>query len=395
MLENGSSGSRKKARPVDDEFGECAMRWICAAAMLATLLPAVAHADVQSDAIASIEAAMPDAVQKQGFGGYILIEQHGKPIFSKGYGYADREKKIPFRIDTIAQIGSLTKSMTAFAILSLAREGKIDLEKPVKTYLPRAAEPAASATIRQILTHHAGLVDSCSDDFDPVTAHDLLTKCMAKPLEFKPGTDHYSNMGYSILAAVVQQVTGQQWEDYLRAHLWQPLGMKDTGFLHFGDAKPDRFAYGYPPGHPRQDVMSNSIAKLKGADWNLKGNGGTQSTVVDMERYYRGLTGSIPGIPREVANLIMTPHDQIEGEAWEGYGLAVRLDRNNQRYRVGFAGSDTIFMAYFGWLPKTDTFLYVVGNNGWDNVKPVISTVLHAAYKIAGITPAMLQPEKK
>lgn len=368
---------------------------LAATALAAALTVSPALADSQSEASASIEAALRDAVQKQAFGGYVLIEQHGKPIFSKGYGYANREKKIPFKIDTVAQIGSLTKSMTAFAILSLAREGKIDLERPVKTYLLRAAEPAASATIHQLLTHHAGLIDSCSDDFDPVTTADLLTKCMAKPLQFKPATDHYSNMGYSILAAVVQQVTGQPWEDYLRVHLWHPLGMKDTGFARFDSAKPARFAYGYPPGKPRDDVMSNSIAKLKGADWNLRGNGGTQSTVADMERYYRALTGKIPGIPRDVAGAMMSPHDQIEGEAWEGYGLAVRLDKNNQRYRVGFAGSDTVFMAYFGWLPKTDTFLYVVGNNGWDNVKPVISTVLHAAYKIAGITPNMLQPEKK
>ena len=371
------------------------MNLLQAAAFAALLLPAAAHADARSEALATIDAAMPDAVAKQGFGGYILIEDHGKPIFSKGYGYADREQKIPFTAETIAQIGSLTKSMTAFAVLSLAREGKIDIEKPVKTYLPDAAEPAASATIHQLLIHHAGLTDYCSDDFDAVTKDDELHKCMAKPLEFKPGEDHYSNMGYSILAAVVEQVSGQRWEDYEREHLWKPLGMTHTGLMQFGDAKPDRFAYGYPPGQKRDDVISNRIAKLKGADWNLKGNGGTQSTVVDMERYYQGLSGKIPGIPRDIAAAMMSPHDRMEGEAWEGYGLAVRLDKNNKPYRVGFAGSDTVFMAYFGWLPRSDTFIYVVGNNGWDNVKPVISTVLHAAYKIAGITPDMLQPAKK
>src|SRR3954471_20223168 len=130
--------------------------------------PALADA-TQSDALASIDTAAHDAVQKQGFGGYILIEDQGKPIFSKGYGYADREKKIPFRIDTIAQIGSITKSMTAFAILNLARQGKIDIEKPVKIYLPHAAEPAASATIHQLLTHHAGLTDHCGEDFDKLS----------------------------------------------------------------------------------------------------------------------------------------------------------------------------------------------------------------------------------
>lgn len=372
------------------------MRSIIALLVATIVFPASAFAaDATAEAIATIEAKAADAVKTQDFGGYILIEDRGKPIFSKGYGYADREKKIPFRIDTIAQIGSLTKSMTAFAILNLAHEGKIDIEKPVKTYLPDAAEPAASATIHQLLTHHAGLADYCGDDFDPLTKQDELKTCMAIPLAFKPGTDNYSNMGYSMLAAVVEEVSGQSWEDYLREHLWQPVGMKDTGLTQFGDAKPDRFAYGYPPGKPRDDVISNSIAKLKGADWNLKGNGGTQSTVVDMERYYQGLTGKIPGVPRDVAEAMMSPHDPIEGEAWEGYGLAVRLDKNNKPYRVGFAGSDTVFMAYWGWLPQSDTFIYVVGNNGWDNVRPVISTTLKAAYKIAGITPDMLQPEKK
>jgi CubicO group peptidase (beta-lactamase class C family) len=372
------------------------MRGIIGILIAALLLPtATFAADATSDAIASIDAAMPDAVQKQGFGGVILIEVKGKPVFEKSYGFADREKKIAFTPQTIAQVGSITKSMTAFAILNLAREGKIDIEKPVKAYLPDAADPAGSATIHQILTHHAGFTDTCGDDFDPLTKDDELKKCMAKPLAFEPGADHYSNMGYSILAAVVEEVSGQSWEDYLREHLWQPLGMNHTGLTQFGGAKPEQFAYGYPPGKPRDDVISRSIAKLKGADWNLTGNGGTQSTVVDMERYYQGLTGKIPGIPRDVASLMMTQHDQIEGEAWEGYGLAVRLDRNNQIYRVGFAGSDEVFMAYFGWLPQSDTFIYVVGNNGWDNVRSIISTTLHAAYKIAGITPDMLQPAKK
>lgn len=364
-------------------------------AFVTVLLSVTAHADPRSDARASIDAAMSDAVSKQGFGGYILIEDHGKPIFSKGYGYADREKKIPFAIDTIAQIGSLTKSMTAFAILNLAREGKIDLEMPAKTYLPGAADPAGSATIHQLLTHHAGLTDHCGDDFDPLTKETELHKCMAMPLEFKPGEDHYSNMGYSILAAVVEEVSGQSWEDYLRAHLWTPLGMKHTGLTQFGDAKPDQFAYGYPPGKPRDDVISNSITKLNGADWNLMGNGGTQSTVVDMERYYQGLSSKIPGVPRDVADAMMNAHDQIGGEAWEGYGLAVRLDKNNKRFRVGFAGSDEVFMAYWGWLPERDIFLYVVGNNGMDNVTTVVRSALHAAYAVGGITPDMLQPAKK
>jgi hypothetical protein len=101
------------------------------------------------------------------------------------------------------------------------------------------------------------------------------------------------------------------------------------------------------------------------------------------------------GIPPDVAALMIKPQDPIEGEAWEAYGFAVRLDKNNKPYRIGFAGSDEVFMTYFGWLPQQDVFIYVVGNNGMDNVRSVIQKVLHSAYEVAGITPDMLQPQKK
>jgi CubicO group peptidase (beta-lactamase class C family) len=311
-------------------------------------------------------------------------------ILNRGYGFADRENKIPFAPDTIAQIGSTTKSMTAMAILELARDGKLDLEKPAKFYLPGAADPAGSATLRQLLTHHAGLIDACGDDDERVSVDDLLHKCMAKPLAWPPGTDHYSNMGYSILAAIVEKVSGESWEQYLREHIWQPVGMTRTGYLHFDNVGPHDFAVNYANDKPQPNVRQRMQA-LDGNDWNVRGNGGIQASTLDMERYYRALSGKVPGIPADIATAMTTPHEPMGGEAWEGYGLFVRLDAKNKPYRIGFSGSDGIFFTYFGWLPQGDVFFYVIGTNGEANVKPVVGTVLHAALDIAGITPDMLQ----
>jgi CubicO group peptidase (beta-lactamase class C family) len=98
------------------------------------------HADVVlGDAARSLDSVLTEAA-KHGFGGAVLLEDNGVWILKGGYGYADREKKTAFTVDTIGQIGSITKPMTALAILELAREGKLDLEKPVKTYLAAAAE---------------------------------------------------------------------------------------------------------------------------------------------------------------------------------------------------------------------------------------------------------------
>ena len=342
------------------------------ATVVMSLAPAFA-AD-RTAQFAAIDAAA--AAAAPGFGGVILIEENGTPIFRKAYGYSDREHKIPFGFDTVAQIGSITKSMTALAIVTLAQEGKLDLSKPVKTYLPNAAEPAASATLHQLLTHHSGLDDYCADDFDRVSKADLLNRCMAKPLAHAPNTENYSNMGYSILAAIVEQVSGEDWETYLRTHIWQKLGMTRTGFVRFGGVPHDAFAIGYLA--KPQGVISDRIAALEGNDWALKGNGGIQASANDMERYWRGLMRRLPGIRADVVEAMTTPHERIDEEAWEGYGFGVRLGADGKPFRIGFAGSDGTFMAYFGWLPKDDVFMYVVGNNGEDNVRPVIQAVVHA-----------------
>lgn len=341
------------------------------------------HAEiVQGETAHSLDSALIEAAS-HGFGGAVLVEDKGIPILKAGYGYANHEKKIAYTVDTIGQIGSITKPMTALAILELARQGKLDVEKQVKTYLPNAAEPASSATLHQLLTHHAGLTDYCGDDFDPLTKADLLTKCMAKPLEHPTAEDHYSNMGFSILAAVVEEISGTTWETYLREHIWVPLGMRHTGFASFANTKRTDFAAGYLNGKS-QGVISDEIAKLRGADWNIKGNGGIQSTAIDMERFWRGLTAQLPGISRDAVRGMVTPHDPIAGEAWEGYGLAVRLDSAGKPFRIGHSGSDGTFFAYFGWLPQRNTFIYVVGNNGEDNVKPIVSAVLKAALALDG-----------
>ncbi len=332
----------------------------------------------------NLDTQLTSAAEK-GFGGAIIIEVRGKLILKAGYGLANREARIPFTADTIAQIGSITKPLTALAVLQLAEEGKLELSAPVAKYLPGAAQPAANATLHQLLTHHAGLADTCGGDFVRVSKADLLHRCMAMPLAYPPNQENYSNMGYSILAAVVEQVSGQSWENYLRTHIFEPLAMSRTGFAFTGvDTR--EFAAGYRNGE-RQAVISDRLAELHGDDWNLRGNGGIQSSAADMERFYRGLSGRAPGISHAVVEQMIKPHERLEGDAWEGYGFAVRLDANNKAYRIGHSGSDGVFLSYFGWLPQQDIFFYIVGNNGEAAVKPIVRVVVNAIQNAAGVKP--------
>jgi CubicO group peptidase (beta-lactamase class C family) len=325
----------------------------------------------EGDLARNLDSQLTQAAGK-GFGGAVIVEVQGKLALKAGYGFANREAQVPFTADTVAQIGSITKPLTALAVLQLADQGKVDLSRPVGSYLPGAAQPAANATLHQLLTHHAGLADSCGKDFDKVSKADLLRRCMAMPLAHPPGEENYSNMGYSILAAVVEQISGQSWEQYLRAHIWEPLGMRHTGFALAG-ADSREFAAGYLNGQ-KQAVISDRLAELHGDDWNLRGNGGIQSSATDMERLYRGISGRAPEISMSVAQKMITPHERLGSDAWEGYGLAVRLDVNDKPYRIGHSGSDGVFFSYFGWLPQPDVFFYC-GRKQWregsDSDRPI------------------------
>jgi CubicO group peptidase (beta-lactamase class C family) len=284
-------------------------------------------------------------------------------------------------VDTIAQIGSITKTFTALAVTQLAVEGRVDLKAPVKIYLPDAAEPAASTTLHALMTHTAGLANYCGKDFEARTQQDLLRVCMARPLAHAPGKPVYSNMGFSVAAAVVEHVTGMPWEDYLRERVWQPFGMTRTGWT-FPTRARSEFAIGYASDQ-QQTLVSDRLAALNRDSWNLKGNGGLQASAADMYRFYRGLLAQPPAV-REV---LMRPHAQTEQpDVMEGYGQFFRLDQQGRPFRVGHSGSDGVFYSYFVMFPQHDAFLYLVGNNGEASVRRALANVLRAVQDAIGVS---------
>jgi CubicO group peptidase (beta-lactamase class C family) len=318
---------------------------------------------------AAIDARMTEAA-RHGYDGAVIVESGGKVVLSAGYGFADRAARRPFTTRTPAQIGSITKSFTGLAVSQLAAEGRLDLTKPVKAYAPEAAEPGGSATLEQLLGHRSGLMDDCGDDFDRITRDDLLKRCLAKPLAHPVGEENYSNIGYATLAAVVERVTGQPWERYLAEHVWRPFGMKDTGWTFPGRDRRD-FAIGHLKDAP-QGVISDKITALGGEVWNLKGDGGLQASAEDMLRYWRGMQRQ----PAKVHDMMLVRRAPPGVEVMEGHGLFFRFDAKGETVRIGHSGSDGVFFSYIGWLPPTRTFVYFVGSNGEDEVKPVLQDVL-------------------
>ena len=185
------------------------------------------------------------AAERAGFSGVVRIARNGTTILEKGYGLANRAERIPFTPATVVQIGSNTKDFTVVAVLQLQERGRLNVKNPIGTYFPSAPPDKRGITIWQLVTHTAGLPDLLGGDFDPVSRSQIIENAMRARLLSAPGSgERYSNLGYSLLAAIIEQVTGQTYDAYMRDNIFIPLGLTRTGFLMPGFGPRD-LAHGY------------------------------------------------------------------------------------------------------------------------------------------------------
>lgn len=353
-----------------------------AVVLLAVQTSVLAHAATPGEAAVGIDRALR-AAEAQGFGGAVIVVYSGAVIIRRGYGFGDREARVPFTPATIAQIGSITKTFTGFAISQLIAQGRIDPNATVGVYLPNAPEPGRSLVINDILTHRSGLMDACADDFDSLSGERLVTHCLAQPLAHPRGEHHYSNLGYSVMARIVEAVSGQSWEAYLNRHVWTPLGLRATGF-RFGTQRLGAvFANGYLD-DVRQPVISTRIAGLGGNDWALRGNGGMQASADDMVRFLGAIVGDSRAVAQATRAIMLTPHGPSAENVREGYGLFFRSTADGVLWRMGHGGSDGVFFSYLAWYPQSRTLVYFVGNNGETAVRAALRPVLELVGSLPG-----------
>ena len=295
---------------------------------------------------------------KAGLNGAIVVEKDGKVVLKAGYGWSNKSEQVPFSTSTIAQVGSLTKQFTAAAIVDLSVKNKLRFSDPIVNYLNDVPAAAKSITIHQLLTHTAGLMENCGSDFDRITRSEMITRCLNKVNP--PGRFLYSNLGYSVLAAVIENVTHKPLENYLTQRFFSPLQMKSTGYF-FSEPVHGRLAVGYtamgsnPPISDRLKTMGDTF-------WNLKGNGGIQASVDDMYLWYRALAIG-PIITEAMRKALTTPHAARDDGVKYGYGWFIRTRDDGQVEQVSHTGSDEVFLSVFVWRPIERSFFYFVTNN--------------------------------
>jgi CubicO group peptidase (beta-lactamase class C family) len=215
------------------------------------------------------------------------VLKDGKMLYTHGYGLADVEHSVPVTSTTVFHIASLSKQFTAFAIYLLAKDGKLSIDDDIRKYLPEVHDFGKTITIRHLLFHTSGLRDQWNllalagwRLTDEITEQDVLKLIWRqRELNFPPGEEQlYSNTGYTLLALIVQRVSGKSLREFTRDRVFMPLGMQHTQFQNqYGDLVQNR-AYSY---QRQPDGRYQYVAQ----SYSIPGPSGLFTTVEDLARW--------------------------------------------------------------------------------------------------------------
>jgi len=332
------------------------------------------------------------------FSGGLLIIKDGNKIFNKGYGWANKEKKIPFTVNTLASMGSITKAFTAAAIMKLSDQHKLSVDDPLKKYFPTIPADKADITIHELLTHSSGFHENLQGDggdYEKVDTKEFLKRAFSQPLAFKPGEKAvYTNVGMSILAIIVEQVSGFDYEKYLIKYLFEPVGIKNIGY-HYPVSKEDVIANGYQNGI-NWGTHQEHFAKAGGGPyWNLKGNGGLEVSLNDMYLWASSFTNHTI-LAASTIEKMFTPQikeDGYDGRSSFGYGCNISQSRRNTKM-IDNGGSNGIYFARLIRLPEEGLVFYIITNESSVNANMVLPNISQLYFQGAITQDAMaMQPK--
>jgi CubicO group peptidase (beta-lactamase class C family) len=340
------------------------------AALVAAPLAVRAQAPPPAAAAAASPEARADAILSRFTpdrpGLQALVVRGGQVIYERNLGAADLEHAAPVTAATRFHVASVSKQFTAFAVLQLARAGKVDLDADIHAYLPELADFGTKVTVSDLVHHTSGLRDQWELEILSGTSIDSVIRQKAilamaasqKGLNFPPGTDfRYSNTGYSLLAEIVARVSKQPFKAYMREHVFAPLGMSDTLIYDdVADILPNR-AMSYAPGldgKPR-------ISRLNYANY---GATSLTTTARDLAKWSAEL------MHPKVFDAAMVREAEAPGRLRDGrplnYGFGMLRDTIAGHAGFGHGGADAGYRAYILSFPAEDATVVVLSNGAAD-----------------------------
>jgi CubicO group peptidase (beta-lactamase class C family) len=307
------------------------------AALFVFLFATAALAQTSNDAkVRELEAFVETQMSAQQITGLSIAVVSGDFRWSRGFGYADLDNHVPATAESSYRMGSVSKPMTAIAVLKLADEGKIDLDAEVQTYVPYFPRKKFPITVRQLLAHQGGV--SHYRDYmkegrikEPKTTREAIAIFADWDLVNEPGTKYqYTSYGYNLLGAVVEEVSKQPFGTYMTENVWKPLGMNATMMDDPRAIIPHRV-----DGYVLED---NKLRRSEYVDISSRlGGGATRSTVHDMVRLFEGLDEGKVLKPATRA-MAWSPTPTRDGKL-TNYGLGFGIDDYKGQVVIAHTGS--------------------------------------------------------
>ena len=310
-------------------------------------------------------------------GGVVAVTRGGEVVFARGYGMANLEDGVANTPATVFHVASVSKQFTAFAVAMLADQGRLSLDDDLRRHLPEFPDFGRTIALRHLLNHTSGLRDQWElwgmsggllDDV--IRQQDLLRLIYRqRELNFEPGAEYlYSNAGFTVLSEVVARVSGRPFPDWMREHVFTPLGMSATQIYDDHQRLVPGRAYSYQTGAAgvRKSVLSYA---------NM-GATSLFTTAPDLARWLRNWhTGTVGG-PRVLAMMqergILTRGDTL------GYALGISVDTWRGQRRLSHSGSDAGYRAFLAYFPALDAGIIVLGNSASFNASGVANGVAEA-----------------
>ncbi|HEY3287418.1 MAG TPA: serine hydrolase domain-containing protein [Gemmatimonadaceae bacterium] len=360
-------------------------------------LLAVASSALAAQGAPPTDAQLTDRVDEYmmrlenlGYTGGVLVVRNRRVVLERSYGMANRAAGVVADTATVYNLGSITKQFTAAAILRLEELGKLRTTDSIARFFPDAPADKRAITLHQLLTHTAGFnSDYSPSDYEVTSRDEYVRRMFAAPLRTPPGSTHfYANAGYSMLAAIVEVVTGHVYETALRELVLEPAGMRETGYKAPGWPSA-RIAHGYQNGRDWGTIVDR-IAPSDAPYWALRGNGGLHTTLSDMARWDAALNDARV-LTDSSRRKFMTGYvnEGPEGDSQYAYGWAVMKTRRGTRL-VTHNGGNGVYVAEFLRFVDDSVTIFATSTVSELTATPVVRVLTRIAFG----EPYELPPER-
>ena len=296
------------------------------------------------------------------------VVRNDSVLWKKNYGFSNLKRKVSFTNTTLTRTASISKPMTAIAVMQLLEKGKIKLEDPIQKYIPDfPLKKEGAFTIQNLLSHSSGISGYGSPEEyqskqEFKTLQEAVNVFKDRDLKFTPGVSfYYSTYGYVVLGLLIEKVSGMSYKNYMRKNIWDKAGMQNTGIEKFVYPYKNKSQLYYLNDHKLRNVKPNNLS-------NRAPGGGMYTTLNDMLKFGNAiLTHKL--IQKETFDLMTESHFIPENDSENGYGLGwflygPKLDKDAI---IGHSGEQLGATNQFALIPKDHITIVILTNTSGAN----------------------------